>query len=321
MEKELEEYIMLCAFYNMGDGFVATFDIDKEPIEGGLRFPDPRCRASRVLRECIVGPLGYEIDGSIMEMNLKEYTSDIEESLHMPFCTGGDLNPKRLLLAYSFGIFPWFDISDPSPWWWAPLSRFVLFPDEIHISHSMRTLLNKRKYRVTVNTAFKEVIEGCRTVNGRHVDPKGGWLGKDIVEAYTELWRQGYVKSVEVWDNETGKIAGGLYGVWINGCFMGESMFSYVPSGSKMAMIGLCEWMKGNGGKVIDLQIETEHLKSMGGRHISYMEYLRMLNPKAAEGKGDNLSDLRLDLTDKDKDAIDNNTLLDISFSKGNPIP
>lgn len=321
MEKELEEYMMLCDVYNMGDDFVAAFDIDNEPIEGNLRFPDPRFRASRVLRECIGGSLGYEIEGSIMEMKLKEYASDIEESLHLPFCTGGDLNPKRLLLAYSFGLFPWFDITDPSPWWWAPLSRFVLFPDEVHVSHSMRTLLNKRKYHVTVNEAFAEVIESCRTVNGRHVDPRGGWLGEHIVKAYTELWRQGYVKSVEVWDNETGKLAGGLYGVWLNGCFMGESMFSYVPSGSKLAMIGLCEWMKVNGGKVIDLQIETEHLKSMGGRHISYMEYLRMLNPKAAEGKGDKLSDLWIAVRNQDNKATDNIQLLDISFRNGNPIP
>ncbi|MDE7346907.1 MAG: leucyl/phenylalanyl-tRNA--protein transferase [Muribaculaceae bacterium] len=204
------------------------------------------------------------------------------DSLRCPLCTGGDLNPRRLLLAYSFGIFPWFDFTDPSPSWWAPLSRFVLFPDDIHISHSMRTLLNKRKYRVSLNEAFPDVIEACRTVDGRHESPLGPWLGADIIEAYTELWRQGFVKSVEVWDIDTGKLAGGLYGVWLNNCFMGESMFSYVPSGSKIALIGLCEWMKRNGGKVIDLQIETEHLKSMGGRYISYIDYLRILNPSAS---------------------------------------
>ncbi|MDE6740900.1 MAG: leucyl/phenylalanyl-tRNA--protein transferase [Muribaculaceae bacterium] len=236
-----------------------------------------------------------------MQLQLKEYADDVEESLRMPLCTGGDLDPRRLLLAYSFGIFPWFDITDESPWWWAPLSRFVLFPDEIHISHSMRTLLNKRQYRVSVNEAFPEVIEACRTVNGRYDDPLGAWLGADIVNAYTKLWRQGYVKSVEVWDIKTGKLSGGLYGVWLNGCLIGESMFSYIPSGSKIALIALCRWMKENGGKVIDLQIETEHLKSMGGRHISYMDYLGMLNPKAAEVKTDEL--------------------LEINFSHGNPIP
>lgn len=302
MEKELEEYLMLCAVYNMGDGFVAAYDIDNPPIEADFWFPDPRYRASRIIKEMTtILPLGYEVDGEVMKLGLKQYASDIEESLSMPFCTGGDLDSRRLLLAYSFGIFPWFDFTEESPWWWAPLSRFVLFPDEIHISHSMRSLLNKRKYRVTVNEAFPEVIEACRTVDGRHVDPQGGWLGADIVKAYTELWRQGFVKSVEVWDKATGGLVGGLYGVWLGGCFMGESMFSNVPSGSKLALIGLCEWMKESGGKVVDLQIETDHLKSMGGRHIPYMEFLAMLNPKAIEGRQE--------------------CPFDISFRNGNPVP
>lgn len=299
MNKQLEEYLPLAAVYNMGDDFVAAYDIDNEPIDAELWFPDPRYRASRILQETMDEiPLGYEYDGNVLGLGLKSFASDVEESLSTPFCTGGDLNLRRLLLAYSFGIFPWFDWTDPSPWWWAPLSRFVLFPDEIHISHSMRTLLNKKRYRVTVNEAFPAVIEACRTVDGRHVDPLGGWLGADIVKAYTELWRQGYAKSVEVWDKESGTLVGGLYGVWLGGCFMGESMFSYVPSGSKLAMIGLCEWMKSVGGKVIDLQIETEHLKSMGGRHLPYIDFLRMLNPKAADSE-----------------------ILDISYRHGHPIP
>lgn len=288
----LEEYLPLCAVYDMNEGYIAVYDIDNEPIHGALWFPDPRIRAKRIIENINMAPLGYEVDADVIQLELKQYADDIEESLHMPFCTGGDLNPRRLVLAYSFGIFPWFDITDQSPWWWAPLSRYVLFPDEVHVSHSMRTLLNKKRYRVTVNEAFKEVIEACRTVNGRYNDPNGAWLGNDIVKAYTELWSQGYAKSVEVWDIYTGKLSGGLYGVWLNGCFMGESMFSYVPSGSKIALIGLCEWMKEMGGKVIDLQIETDHLKSMGGRYISYIEYLRLLNPKATAGMTDTLPDL-----------------------------
>ena len=277
-----EEYMPLCAIYNMEDGFVAAYDIDNEPIDSALWFPDPRIRARSVVESIMKAPEGFEIDGYAMQLKLKEYADDVDESLHMPFCTGGDLDPRRLLLAYSFGIFPWFDITDESPWWWAPLSRFVLFPDEIHISHSMRTLLNKKKYRVSINEAFPEVIEACRTVDGRYDDPQGAWLGEDIIKAYTELWRQGYAKSVEVWEIGSGRLVGGLYGELLNGCFMGESMFSYVPSASKVAMVGLCEWMKQTGGKVIDLQIETEHLKSMGGRYISYIDFLRMLNPEAA---------------------------------------
>lgn len=285
-----EEYTSLCCAYytETEDRILAFYDIDNEPIKGEYWFPDPRYRACCLMR------LVFDLDGLEVEMP----SDNIADSLNGPLCTGGDLDPRRLLLAYSFGIFPWFDCTDPRPSWWAPLSRFVLYPDEIHISHSMRTLLNKQKYRMTINEAFPEVIEACRTVNGRHESPLGPWLGADIVNAYTELWGQGYVKSVEVWDNETGKLAGGLYGVWINGCFMGESMFSYAPSGSKIALICLCEWMKQEGGKVIDLQIETEHLKSMGGRHIEYMDFLMLLNPKAADSK-----------------------ILDISFRNGNPIP
>ena len=290
---------LCCAFYTEAeDGIIAEYDIDRPPIGGRLWFPDPRYRAFRLMTET------FDLSGLEAEVPADE----IADSLRGPLCTGGDLDPRRLLLAYSFGIFPWFDFTEPVPSWWAPLSRFVLFPEEIHISHSMRTLLNKKKYRVTVNEAFQEVIEACRTVNGRHADPRGPWLGEDIVRAYTELWRQGYVKSVEVWDIESGNMAGGLYGVWLNGCFMGESMFSYVPSGSKIALIGLCEWMKENSGKVIDLQIETEHLKSMGGRYISYMDYMRLLNPDAAQGKGDSLPDL----WNADEEVIKQNPLFDI---------
>lgn len=307
----LDEYMPLCSVYDIGNKYIAAYDIDCEPIEAKLWFPDPRYRAHRLVEGMMEAELAYELEfNSGQNHELTKFSDDVEESLSMPLCTGGDLDPKRLLLAYSFGIFPWFDFTDDSPWWWAPLSRFVLFPDEVHISHSMRTLLNKKKYRVTVDKAFPEVIEACRTVNGRHDDPDGAWLGEDMIKAFTELWRQGHVKSVEVWDIETNKLAGGLYGVWINGCFMGESMFSYVPSGSKIAMIGLAEWMKANGGKVIDLQIETEHLKSMGGRHISYMEYLRMLNPIAAEGKGD----IPPDLCTAEDSEMDRKLLLDIRY-------
>ena len=284
--KSLDEYLPLCCAYytETEDRILAFYDIDNEPICGALWFPDPRYRACLLMREAL----------DLSELDVEMPTDDIADSLNGPLCSGGDLDPRRLLLAYSFGIFPWFDFTEPTPSWWAPLSRFVLFPDEIHISHSMRTLLNKKRYRVTFNEAFPEVIEACRTVNGRSEDKNGAWLGADIVKAYTELWRQGYVKSVEVWDIATGKLSGGLYGVWLNGCFMGESMFSYIPSGSKIALIGLCAWMKENGGKVIDLQIETEHLKSMGGRHIGYMDYLGLLNPEAASSE-------LLDISHRDK--------------------
>lgn len=192
---------------------------------------------------------------------------------------GGDLSEERLLLAYSYGIFPWFSFRDwPYPAWYCPLQRFVIFPDEIHISHSMRTLMNKNAYRVTFNRDFDGVIEGCSKVDDRY-NMKGAWLGEDIMKAYRYLNRQGHATSVEVW-NEQGELAGGLYGVVMGACFIGESMFSRESGTSKLALIHLAKFMQRIGGKFIDCQLETPHLKSMGGRFIPYEQYLEILNPE-----------------------------------------
>lgn len=195
---------------------------------------------------------------------------------------GGDLSEERLLLAYSYGIFPWFSFRDwPYPAWHCPLQRFVIFPDEIHISHSMRTLMNKRLYKVTFNRDFDGVIDGCCKVDDRY-HQKGAWLGEEMITAYRHLNRQGYASSVEVWDAR-GELVGGLYGVVMGPCFIGESMFSMVPNASKLALISLAQVMSRIGGKMIDCQLETPHLKSMGGRFISYDEYLEILNPRGLE--------------------------------------
>ena len=195
---------------------------------------------------------------------------------------GGDLSEERLLLAYSYGIFPWFSFRDwPYPAWHCPLQRFVIFPDEIHISHSMRTLMNKRLYKVTFNRDFDGVIDGCCKVDDRY-HQKGAWLGEEMITAYRHLNRQGYASSVEVWDAR-GELVGGLYGVVMGSCFIGESMFSMVPNASKLALISLAQVMSRIGGKMIDCQLETPHLKSMGGRFISYDEYLEILNPRGLE--------------------------------------
>ena len=191
---------------------------------------------------------------------------------------GGDLSEERLLLAYSYGIFPWFSFRDwPYPAWYCPLQRFVIFPDEIHVSHSMRTLMNKKTYHVTFNDDFDGVIAGCSEADGRY-DMKGAWLGEEMIKAYRHLNRQGYAVSVEVW-NEEQELAGGLYGVVMGPCFIGESMFSREPNTSKLALIHLARFMQRIGGKFIDCQLETPHLKSMGGRFIPYTEYLEILNP------------------------------------------
>ena len=194
------------------------------------------------------------------------------------FAIGGDLSVERLQLAYSHGIFPWYDFRGAEIHWYCPMQRFVIFPDEIHISHSMRTLMNKGIYSVSINKRFDEVIRACGTVDGRY-DMPGAWLGENIIEAYTRLHDLDCVASVEVEDLE-GNLVGGLYGVLAGRCFIGESMFSKVPSGSKLALIALAQFLQECGGLLIDCQIETAHLRSMGGRYISYEEYIKILHTK-----------------------------------------
>jgi leucyl/phenylalanyl-tRNA--protein transferase len=188
---------------------------------------------------------------------------------------GGDLSVDRLLLAYSNGIFPWYDFrTQDEPVWFCPQQRFVIFPDEIHVSHSMRTLLRKQQYKFSINNDFEGVIGNCSRLR---YEEDGAWLGDDMVEAYTELYRQGFAASIEVW-NEKNELVGGLYGVNLGEVFFGESMFSLVPNGSKMALIFLAKTLSTLGGKLIDCQFETAHLKSMGGRYISYSEYMQIIN-------------------------------------------
>ena len=185
---------------------------------------------------------------------------------------GGDLSIDRLLLAYQHGIFPWFSFRRPEPVWYCPKPRFVIFPVEIHISHSMRTLINRQQYGVSVNHDFEGVIRHCSQLR---IHEDGAWLGPEMIRAYTELHRQGFAASVEVWDEE--RLVGGLYGVTLGKAFFGESMFSLVPSASKLALIHLAQLMQLHGGLLIDCQLETPHLKSMGGRYISYKEYMQLL--------------------------------------------
>ncbi len=200
---------------------------------------------------------------------------------------GGDLSVDRLLLAYSYGIFPWFSFRDwPYPAWYCPLQRFVIFPDEIHISHSMRTLMNKHHYKVTFDQDFEGVIHGCSDVDDRY-HQKGAWLGEDMIDAYTDMYLRGYAHSFEVW-NPDNELVGGLYGMNMGACFIGESMFSREPNTSKLALINLALTMQRMGGKLIDCQLETPHLKSMGGHFIPYEQYLEILNPSGLKYLKDN---------------------------------
>lgn len=192
---------------------------------------------------------------------------------------GGDLSPERLVTAYSYGIFPWYGFREnPEILWWCPLDRFVIFPAEIHVSHSMRQLMNRGTYNVTINQAFQEVIENCSKA-GQRSEQEGAWLGSEMIKAYTTMHELGLAASVEVWENlenNNRKLVGGLYGINIGKNFFGESMFSLVPSASKLALIHLARTLEPQGG-IIDCQLETSHLKSMGGRHITYEEYMSYL--------------------------------------------
>ena len=189
---------------------------------------------------------------------------------------GGDLSIDRLLLAYSNGIFPWYGFKENDEiLWFCPLDRFVIFPEKIHVSHSMRTLINHKTYHVTFNKAFNDVIVGCSQADDRY-EQRGAWLVTDMIQADQRLLDQGFAASVDVWHD--GHLVGGLYGVTIGRSFFGESMFSLEPSASKLALIYLANLMKDRGGNLIDCQFETPHLKTMGGEHISYDEYMKIIS-------------------------------------------
>lgn len=200
---------------------------------------------------------------------------------------GGDLTPDRLWLAYHNGIFPWYAYKQklddqipslkgkPQIQWYCPLKRFVIYPQEIHISHSMRTLINKQTYHATTNKNFDAVIRHCAQADNRDQDPYA-WLGDDMIKAYKTLHQQGRAISIEIWDQQE-QLAGGLYGVLTKNIFCGESMFSLQPNTSKIALIHLSQTLIKNNVKLIDCQFETQHLKSMGGRTISYEKYIDIM--------------------------------------------
>lgn len=182
----------------------------------------------------------------------------------------GDLSVERLLLAYQNGIFPWFGDDTPILWY-SPHERFVLFPNEVKISKSMRQVLRNHPYKIIYNKAFEKVILAC--AEAKRKEGNGTWITEEMQSAYTKLHQLGHVHSIEVWENE--ELVGGLYGVLINKVFCGESMFSKKSNASKIALIWLCQNANIN---VIDCQIHSEHLEKMGARMIErdkFMDYLQ----------------------------------------------
>lgn len=184
---------------------------------------------------------------------------------------GGDLSTDRLLLAYRNGIFPWYE--GDHILWWCPDPRFVLIPSELKISKSMQQLIKRETFTFTINKAFTEVISHCKTVPRRGQD--GTWITEDVREAYTKLHRAGYAHSAEVWQDD--ELVGGLYGVRLGKVFFGESMFSKVSNASKYAFISYVEHLKTENVQLIDCQVYTSHLESLGARMMSRQNFVQML--------------------------------------------
>ncbi len=187
---------------------------------------------------------------------------------------GGDLSVNRLLKAYNSGIFPWYSEEQPILWF-SPDPRMVLFPSELKISKSMRQLIRKNQFEVTFNTNFESVINNCATINRLGQD--GTWITGDMQQAYKKLYEMGYAVSVEVWQDK--ELVGGLYGIWLKEkrVFCGESMFSKVSNASKYGFITLVEWLEEKNIKLIDCQVYTDHLASLGAREITRAAFMKYL--------------------------------------------
>jgi leucyl/phenylalanyl-tRNA---protein transferase len=185
---------------------------------------------------------------------------------------GGDLSPERLLTAYAEGIFPWFD--DRSPiLWWSPDPRLVLDPEALHVSRSLARTIRRGAYRVTADSAFEQVIRRC--AERPRAGQSGTWITHGMAEAYVRLHRLGFAHSFEAWHGDA--LAGGLYGVSLGGAFFGESMFADGRDASKVALVRAVQWLASRGVSLVDCQVRTEHLVSLGAREIPRAEFLERL--------------------------------------------
>ena len=197
---------------------------------------------------------------------------------------GGDLTRRRLLLAYSLGIFPWYSEGEPILWW-SPDPRLVLYPDELKVSRSLNRVISKGTFKVTADCAFESVINDCARV--RLENSERTWIVDEMVKAYCGLHESGFAHSVEAWSND--RLAGGLYGVSLGNCFFGESMFTRVSNASKVAFVALVKHLRTLNFALIDCQITTGHLTRFGARQISRARYLdeldRALEAPTLKGK------------------------------------
>lgn len=232
-------------------------------LDSNLLFIEPEIKYNYVL-SCTM-PLHF-LDENIM---FPPVTEAMPDGL---LAIGGDLNPERLLLAYRSGIFPWYNEDEP-PLWWSPDPRFVLFPDELKVSKSMRRIMKSNEFEFRVDTAFDDVIQNCSDIKRKGMD--GTWISDEVVEAYTTLHKLGYVHSAEAWHSS--KLVGGLYGVSLGKIFFGESMFSLKSNASKFAFIKWVELLKEQGTVLIDCQVYTAHLQSLGAGMIPREQFISIL--------------------------------------------
>jgi leucyl/phenylalanyl-tRNA--protein transferase len=185
---------------------------------------------------------------------------------------GGDLSEERLLLAYRNGIFPWFE--NEIPLWWCPDPRFVLFPEDLKISKSMQQVIRKKQFEFKINSAFNSVLSHCKNIT--RTDQQGTWITDDMEKAYINLYKKNYAFSAEAWQNNN--LVGGLYGIRLGKVFFGESMFSSVPNASKFALINYVEQLKLQNVQLIDCQVYTQHLQSLGAKMVERKNFLQLLN-------------------------------------------
>lgn len=199
---------------------------------------------------------------------------NVSQALKSPdglLAIGGDLTPKRIINAYRNGIFPWFSPGEPFLWW-SPTERATIAAGDVHISKSMKRFINKQNMTITVNHCFESVIAACAQPRETQAET---WISKEMIASYIQLHHLGFAHSIEVWYQET--LVGGLYGICVGKTFCGESMFSQMNNSSKLAFIALNQHFKKAGGQIIDCQMQTAHLKSLGVQSCTRNEFINSL--------------------------------------------
>ncbi|HVF81158.1 MAG TPA: leucyl/phenylalanyl-tRNA--protein transferase [Flavisolibacter sp.] len=195
---------------------------------------------------------------------------------------GGKVTASRILEAYQRGIFPWYS-EDDWPLWWSPDPRFVLYPGELHVSRGMEKIISGDHFEFKTDTAFEKVIEACATVD--RAGQNGTWITAEMKEAYTQLFYEGHAHCAEAWKD--GELVGGMYGIQLGSVFFGESMFHKMKNASKFVFIKFVQELKQEGVQLMDCQVYTAHVESLGGRLISRKEYLEHLTPTLSNGVGE----------------------------------